>query len=302
MIAGCKKLSINRQCSYNSLYVNPLNELSHNRSNSEGGRLISNGDQLGPNPLTFNDNKENAVPNKIQVAEFGGDKENIAVPANGSSSFVTSNQFGNLKSFSTGCRALKPSSLQFCMQINEPEKVFGRSKIWDPSESENSSSLKIWDYSDSEAAPASSWTTLPNKWVYFLLLYRSTMLFLCKFNNYAICLNLLWFVCFQVFIVQTIAYRHRQVHLCHCEGSIPRRNGWGCNVFSLYQCKIFSTWELFRFSHFFFFINLVLSLIFILIIFKLYVMLKLVEFGNVASHHSFSFFLEHDHCLADFLL
>ncbi|PQQ17479.1 tubby-like protein 8 [Prunus yedoensis var. nudiflora] len=29
--------------------------------------------------------------------------------------------------------------------------------------SENSSSLKIWDYSDSEAAPASSWSTLPNK-------------------------------------------------------------------------------------------------------------------------------------------
>lgn len=163
MIAGCKKPLVHRQSSYNSLYVNPINKLSHNRSNSEGGRLISNGDQLGPNPLTFNDNKENEVPNKQQVAEFGGDKENIAVPANGSSSSVTSKQFGNLKSFSTGCRALKPSSLQFCMQINEPEKVFGGSKIWDPSESENSSSLKIWDYSDSEAAPASSWTTLPNK-------------------------------------------------------------------------------------------------------------------------------------------
>ncbi|KAF4380560.1 hypothetical protein G4B88_008711 [Cannabis sativa] len=33
----------------------------------------------------------------------------------------------------------------------------------EPSESEHSSSLKIWDYSDSEAAPASSWSTLPNK-------------------------------------------------------------------------------------------------------------------------------------------
>ncbi|KAM6595377.1 hypothetical protein CsatA_005901 [Cannabis sativa] len=40
---------------------------------------------------------------------------------------------------------------------------FGAFKTWEPSESEHSSSLKIWDYSDSEAAPASSWSTLPNK-------------------------------------------------------------------------------------------------------------------------------------------
>lgn len=163
MIAGCKTTSISRQSSYNPLYVNPLNELSHNRRNSEGGLLISNGGHLKPKAVTFNDNKENAAPNKQQVAEFGGDKENVAVPANGSSSSVEPKQFANLKSFSTGCRALKPSSLQFCMQVNEPDKLFGGSKIWDPSESDNSSSLKIWDYSDSEAAPASSWTTLPNK-------------------------------------------------------------------------------------------------------------------------------------------
>lgn len=165
MIASCKKSSIPRQSSYNSLYMNPLNELSHNRSNSEGGRVISLGDHLEPNQFLFNDNKENAVPNKQEVDEFRCDKENIAVPANGSSSSVTTRKFSNLKSYSTGCRALKPSSLQFCMQINEPDKVFGASKIWDPSESENSSSLKIWDHSDSEAAPASSWTTLPNKLV-----------------------------------------------------------------------------------------------------------------------------------------
>ncbi|KAI5414264.1 hypothetical protein KIW84_058409 [Lathyrus oleraceus] len=51
------------------------------------------------------------------------------------------------KSFST--RIVKPSSLQFCMQINDSSHF--------------SNSLKIWDYSDSEAAPASSWSTLPNK-------------------------------------------------------------------------------------------------------------------------------------------
>lgn len=169
MIANCKKSSILCQSSYNSLYMNPLNELTHNRSNSVGSRLTSNTDHLEPNPFLFNDNKENAVPNKQKVDEFRCDKENIAVPANGSSSsFSTTKQFSNLKSYSTGCRALKPSSLQFCMQMNEPSKVFGGSNIWDPSESDTSSSLKIWDYSDSEAAPASSWTTLPNKWVEFL--------------------------------------------------------------------------------------------------------------------------------------
>ncbi|KAF5739016.1 Tubby like protein 8 isoform 1 [Tripterygium wilfordii] len=49
------------------------------------------------------------------------------------------------------------------MQMNEPDKEAFGSKIWDPVESENSTSLKIWDYSDSEAAPASSWSTLPNR-------------------------------------------------------------------------------------------------------------------------------------------
>lgn len=59
-------------------------------------------------------------------------------------------------SFSTNTRILKPSSLQFCMQINDP--------IPSSDSSHFSSSLKIWDHSDSEAAaPASSWSTLPNK-------------------------------------------------------------------------------------------------------------------------------------------
>jgi hypothetical protein len=49
-----------------------------------------------------------------------------------------------------------------CMQMNEPEKVF-KSKIWDSAESEKSNSVNIWDYSDSEAAPASSWSALPNR-------------------------------------------------------------------------------------------------------------------------------------------
>ncbi|KAF4368200.1 hypothetical protein F8388_022833 [Cannabis sativa] len=52
----------------------------------------------------------------------------------------------------------KQNKLKIC-----DDKSFGAFKTWEPSESEHSSSLKIWDYSDSEAAPASSWSTLPNK-------------------------------------------------------------------------------------------------------------------------------------------
>lgn len=105
------------------------------------------------------------MPYKQEQAALDNDKENLVAQENGSSFLMPLKQ-KNLKSLSTGCRALKPSSLQFCMQMNEPEKVlFGGSTIWDPPSngSENSSSLKIWDYSDSEAAPASSWSTLPNK-------------------------------------------------------------------------------------------------------------------------------------------
>jgi len=60
----------------------------------------------------------------------------------------------NLNNVVSTNRILKPSSLQFCMQINDPSS----------DSSHFSSSLKIWDHSDSEAAaPASSWSTLPNK-------------------------------------------------------------------------------------------------------------------------------------------
>ncbi|CAN0919690.1 Tubby-like protein 8 [Linum grandiflorum] len=124
------------------------------------------------------DNKEN-----ICCINNHKDKENLAVPVpvlgnsnskakplscctNGS---VTSSgmQIQKNKSLSTGRLLLKPSSLQLCMQMNEPDRAF-MPKIWDsscfPAESEqHSSSLNIWDYSDSEAAPASSWSTLPNR-------------------------------------------------------------------------------------------------------------------------------------------
>ncbi|GAV91701.1 Tub domain-containing protein [Cephalotus follicularis] len=156
-MSGCKKLSMPRQSSYNSLYVNPLNDHKHNRSCSEG----------------FTGNKEN------KAACFGGNKENAKPTTNGSLSLSKMNQ--NMKSLSTNSgsfdmpeqqashkkslstgKILKPSSLEFCMRISDPDKAFG-SNLWNPIESENSGSLKIWDYSDNEAAPASSWSTLPNR-------------------------------------------------------------------------------------------------------------------------------------------
>ncbi|KAJ6944285.1 hypothetical protein NC652_009635 [Populus alba x Populus x berolinensis] len=76
-------------------------------------------------------------------------------------SALTKPQLTNMKSLSTG-RVLKPSSLQLCVQMNEPEKVF-KSRVWNSVQSENSSSVSIWDYSDAEDTPTSSWSTLPNR-------------------------------------------------------------------------------------------------------------------------------------------
>ncbi|KAK4269467.1 hypothetical protein QN277_022621 [Acacia crassicarpa] len=154
---GCKKTSISNQ-SYNSLYVNPLTELRHSRSCScDYGRLATKGDDFegfthrATKILT--DNKENVTPNKKEgVVSSGDDDKENAVPK----------KFSNSRSLSTD-RILKPNSLQFCMQMNDSEKAFGSSKIWDRFDLENSSSTNVWDFSDSEAAPASSWSTLPNK-------------------------------------------------------------------------------------------------------------------------------------------
>ncbi|KAJ6702360.1 TUBBY-LIKE PROTEIN 8 [Salix koriyanagi] len=153
-MAGFRKPTLPNQSSYNSVYVNPLTDSKHHHTCSEGDLITK----------AFTDNKEN-----IDNAAMSGvvDKEN-AVPnnskplsANGSLSVLPKPKLSNMKSLSTG-RVLKPSSLQLCMQMNEPEKVF-KAKIWDSVESEKSNSVNIWDYSDSEAAPASSWSSLPNR-------------------------------------------------------------------------------------------------------------------------------------------
>lgn len=51
---------------------------------------------------------------------------------------------------------LKSSSLQMCMKLNEEDPGL---KLPDPVPH----SSDIWEFSDSESAPASSWSTLPNR-------------------------------------------------------------------------------------------------------------------------------------------
>ncbi|XP_031131594.1 tubby-like protein 8 [Ipomoea triloba] len=98
---------------------------------------------LYDNPLVnASDNKENDSPNKPQKWSLSG-KEN-AVPGSGAKS------------------DLKPSSLQLCMKKHEPDSTFG-SKFVSPIDADGPNSGNLWDHSDSEAAPASSWSTLPNR-------------------------------------------------------------------------------------------------------------------------------------------
>lgn len=122
---GFRKPSVPRPSSFDSVYVNPL----------------------------LNDNKENVDLNRAPNV-FDANHESSGNLAKG-------------KQFSDGKaplrnRALRPSSLQLCIQMNEPDSNIG-AKVWDPVESDNTRSGSIWDYSDSEAAPASSWSTLPNR-------------------------------------------------------------------------------------------------------------------------------------------
>ncbi|WCJ40368.1 tubby like protein 8 [Euphorbia peplus] len=135
------------QSSYNAVYVNPIvTESKHHHSGSDG--VLIGGENKENNPIFANYDQENTKPSDGSVSVIPNKKK-----------------FSNMKSLSTNTsRILKPSSLQNCMQMAEPEKGTFKSLLWDfESENSTSSSLKIWDYSDSEAAPAASWSTLPNR-------------------------------------------------------------------------------------------------------------------------------------------
>ncbi|KAJ4950423.1 hypothetical protein NE237_027255 [Protea cynaroides] len=165
-MTGLKKSSVPRQASYSSLYVNPLNELKLNRSNSEGDN--SNGGNYGlrlcrNSSVITSDNKENVTPNLKQGLLDCNNKENAVSSCSSSTKKDLENPDGNSSSsVDAKKRFLKSSSLQLCMQLNEPDSIFG-SKLWDPFESDNSSRMNVWDHSDSEAAPVSSWSILPNR-------------------------------------------------------------------------------------------------------------------------------------------
>ncbi|XP_055826901.1 tubby-like protein 8 [Solanum dulcamara] len=155
-MSGFKKTTnpLRSSNSYNSLYDNPLNELGQNRSSSNGGEALSV--YLLQNQLVISDNKENAAPEKSNLC----DKENV-LPFDWTSK-VKNNEWTDVKD-----SVLRPSSLQLCIQEHEPDSKIGL-KIWEHADTETPNSSNIWDYSDSEAAPASSWSTLPNR----SLLYR----------------------------------------------------------------------------------------------------------------------------------
>ncbi|KAL3631788.1 hypothetical protein CASFOL_024772 [Castilleja foliolosa] len=137
MVGVCKKTTISRQSSYNSLYRNPLIENKHHRDAGDKNSL-----NLGPhirrNLALLSDNKENAEPNVKHGDSHSQMKGNL------------------LKSTSS-------SSLQLCIKQNDPDSIIGL-KLWSSVDSEKSNSGNVWDaYSDSETAPASSWSTLPNR-------------------------------------------------------------------------------------------------------------------------------------------
>lgn len=159
-MAGCMKTSISHQSSYTSLYRNPL--IEQKSSNKGGGNGNGNGVPLVAHirrKLAAAEDKENSSPNVKNVVKTNYDSEKKA----GAGTEPISKGFLSGKS-QIRENLLKPSSLQLCIKKNEPDSVVGF-KVWDSVDSERSNSVNVWDYSDSEAAPVSSWSTLPNRYL-----------------------------------------------------------------------------------------------------------------------------------------
>nr|XP_043617845.1 tubby-like protein 8 [Erigeron canadensis] len=146
-MSNSKKDTIPRQASYNALYDNPLTELNPNRSSNRRVLGENNNGQDVVNKLS--DDKENSDNKKSE------DKENVDCNVLGSEQAPMAKSC--LKD-----KAWKPSSLQLCMQLNDLNPKVGLD-CYEPVNSSKNNSGNIWDHSDSEAAPASSWSTLPNR-------------------------------------------------------------------------------------------------------------------------------------------
>uniref|UniRef100_A0A7C9AS35 Tubby C-terminal domain-containing protein n=1 Tax=Opuntia streptacantha TaxID=393608 RepID=A0A7C9AS35_OPUST len=151
-MAALKKPTILCHSSYDALYSNPLIELNNNvgcKENDHVKKRMMRREKAASDLGVYTDGKENQVP--MNENEFGAKKKK--------------NPDGKLKD-----KALKSSSLQLCMKMNEPESSFGFGfgfKVWDSADTESVKSVNVWDYSDSEAAPASSWSTVPNRSLLF---------------------------------------------------------------------------------------------------------------------------------------
>ncbi|KAM0003556.1 putative transcription factor TUBBY family [Helianthus debilis subsp. tardiflorus] len=122
----------------------PLSELKRNRSAANVVLAVNN---------TAKD-KENSEPNKVKKSSDPEiDKENVDSNINKQTPPIAKSRVKD--------KAWKPSSLQLCMQLNDNPN-FG-SQFYEPLDSSKNNSGNIWDYSDSESAPASSWSTIPNR-------------------------------------------------------------------------------------------------------------------------------------------
>ncbi|XP_038977131.1 tubby-like protein 4 [Phoenix dactylifera] len=136
-MTGPKKTSLlshrpnSSSTAYKSLYLNPLTDVGANSAD-----------------------KENVVPD-VGPNSFSQGRGRGFVPP---SSKEKSLQASGAKAIHNKI-ALKPSSLQLCMKLNEPDSKLGGTRPWEPI----SSSSDMWEFSDSESAPASSWSTLPNR-------------------------------------------------------------------------------------------------------------------------------------------
>ncbi|XP_020594284.1 tubby-like protein 8 [Phalaenopsis equestris] len=101
-------------------------------------------DSLCLNPLM---DKENIAPSHTSAAV------GCFTSSKGKKHITAKSQQSNI--------ALKPSSLQLFFRLNETEtdSSLESSTPWEPLPS----SSDVWDFSDKDAAPASSWSTLPNR-------------------------------------------------------------------------------------------------------------------------------------------
>ncbi|KAI3727135.1 hypothetical protein L1987_66944 [Smallanthus sonchifolius] len=133
----------------------PFAELKRNRSSSEGNNGVLGGNN-SQNIVNLSVDKENSEPNRLKKSSDSVvDKENV------DSNILVSKQTPIAKS-RVKDKGWKPSSLQLCMQLNDPNPNLG-SHFYEPLDSSKNNSGNIWDYSDSESAPASSWSTIPNR-------------------------------------------------------------------------------------------------------------------------------------------